>query len=91
MNSMDDGKLVPAKPSPYPGLRSFDRHEADVFFGRDRCLDGMAKTLQDTRFLAVLGPSGSGKSSLVRSGLFMHLEAGMASKAGSRWTFPPAT
>ena len=73
--------------SPYPGLRSFAREEADVFFGRDRCISGMTETLQDTRFLAVLGPSGSGKSSLVRSGLFMHLEAGLARKAGSRWTF----
>ncbi|HEY5721506.1 MAG TPA: ATP-binding protein [Allosphingosinicella sp.] len=73
--------------SPYPGLRSFAREEADVFFGRDRCIGGMTETLQNTRFLAVLGPSGSGKSSLVRSGLFMHLEAGLARKAGARWTF----
>ena len=77
----------PAARPPYPGLRSFAREEADMFFGRDRCIGGMAETLQETRFLAVLGPSGSGKSSLVRSGLFMHLEAGFARKAGSRWTF----
>jgi hypothetical protein len=73
--------------APYPGLRPFKKHESLLFFGRDRCLDGMAETLQNQRFLAVLGPSGSGKSSLVRSGLFPHLEAGLARKAGSRWTF----
>ncbi|MEA3052773.1 MAG: hypothetical protein QOG72_1676 [Sphingomonadales bacterium] len=77
-----------AQPSrPYPGLRPFSRREANVFFGRDRCIDGMATTLQESRFLAVLGPSGSGKSSLVRSGLFQYLSAGLARKAGSRWTF----
>lgn len=76
-----------AAKSPYPGLRSFAREEAEIFFGRDRCISGMTETLQDTRFLAVLGPSGSGKSSLVRSGLFMHLEAGLAREAGARWTF----
>ena len=73
--------------APYPGLRPFSRRESSVFFGRDRLIDGMAATLQERRFLAVLGPSGSGKSSLVRSGLFEHLEAGLARKAGSRWRF----
>lgn len=72
---------------PYPGLRSFKRYESLLFFGRDRCIDSMADTLQEQRFLAVLGPSGSGKSSLVRSGLFAYLEAGLARKAGARWTF----
>lgn len=76
-----------ATDSPYPGLRPFAADEAKNFFGRDRCVDGMARTLEDTRFLAVLGPSGSGKSSLVRSGLFNHLQAGMARKAGPRWRF----
>lgn len=72
---------------PYPGLRSFKRYESLLFFGRDRCIDSMADTLQEQRFLAVLGPSGSGKSSIVRSGLFAYLEAGLARKAGARWTF----
>jgi len=73
--------------SPYPGLRPFNRDEAHLFYGRDNSVDAMIGTLEETRFLAVLGPSGSGKSSLVRSGLFIHLEAGLARKAGSRWTF----
>jgi hypothetical protein len=72
---------------PYPGLRPFNRDEANFFFGRDDCVESMVQTIEETRFLAVLGPSGSGKSSLVRSGLFLHLEAGMARKAGARWTF----
>ncbi len=73
--------------TPYPGLRPFERHEAVLFFGRDRCVDAMVETLQRKRFLAVLGASGSGKSSLVRTGLFEALEAGLAHIPGPRWTF----
>ncbi|HVQ09870.1 MAG TPA: AAA family ATPase [Allosphingosinicella sp.] len=73
--------------SPYPGLRPFNREEAHLFYGRENCVESMVGTLEETHFMAVLGPSGSGKSSLVRSGLFIHLEAGLARKAGSRWTF----
>jgi YHS domain-containing protein len=78
---------APQQRSPYPGLRPFNREESDLFYGRDRCIKSMVETLQETRFLAVLGPSGSGKSSLVRSGLFLDLEAGRARKAGARWSF----
>jgi hypothetical protein len=79
-------QIIPDRP-PYPGLRSFKRQESLLFFGRDRLIDGMSAALEEKRFLAVLGPSGSGKSSLVRSGLFSHLDAGLASRAGSRWTY----
>jgi hypothetical protein len=71
--------------APYPGLRPFERHESILFFGRDNCVDAMVETLQNRRFLAVLGASGSGKSSLVRTGLFEALEAGLAHRAGSQW------
>ena len=72
---------------PYPGLRSFAREEADLFFGRDGCIDDMVDRLAATRFLAVLGASGSGKSSLVRTGLLDALELGLHPTAGSRWIF----
>lgn len=70
---------------PYPGLRPFERREAQLFFGRNRCVDSMVETLDRTRMLAVLGPSGSGKSSLVRTGLFEALEGGLAPTAGPNW------
>ena len=54
---------------PYPGLRPFESYEADVFFGREDHTDRLLEILQRERFLAVIGPSGSGKSSLVRAGL----------------------
>lgn len=71
--------------SPYPGLRPFHRHEADIFFGREAQTDQLLRKLQSTRFLAVVGPSGSGKSSLVRAGMIAGLEAGYMAAAGSRW------
>lgn len=70
---------------PYPGLRAFRRDEADVFFGRDDCIDDMVDKLAATRFLAVLGASGSGKSSLVRTGMLHALALGFNVRAGSRW------
>jgi tetratricopeptide (TPR) repeat protein len=70
---------------PYPGLRAFARDESDLFFGREDCIDQMIDRLAATRFLAVLGPSGSGKSSLVRTGLFDALELGLNAKAGAHW------
>src|SRR5215831_3252676 len=72
---------------PYPGLRAFNRDEADHFFGRERCVDNMVDCLGRSRFLAVLGSSGSGKSSLVRTGLLEALEVGFLASAGSRWLF----
>jgi ABC-type arginine transport system ATPase subunit len=70
---------------PYPGLRSFKREETDRFFGRDDCIDAMIGRLAAKRFLAVLGSSGVGKSSLVRTGLLSGLEMGLLEGAGSRW------
>ena len=54
---------------PYPGLRSFRRDESDLFFGREDCVNGMVDRLAATRLLAVLGSSGTGKSSVVKTGL----------------------
>jgi hypothetical protein len=74
---------APDKP-PYPGLRPFRRDESDIFFGRDDCVDEMISRLAATRFLAVLGSSGTGKSSLVKTGLLTGLEMGL-SGAGANW------
>ncbi len=71
---------------PYPGLRPFHQEESDLFFGREECLDTMVTRLGATRFLAVLGSSGTGKSSLVNTGLLDALELGYLTRAGTRWT-----
>ena len=60
--------------NPYIGLKPFERDQADYFFGRDVAVRALLDRLSEHRFLAVLGSSGSGKSSLVRAGLFPELE-----------------
>jgi WD40 repeat protein/DNA-binding SARP family transcriptional activator/tRNA A-37 threonylcarbamoyl transferase component Bud32 len=66
--------------NPYKGLRPFLEADAADFFGRDRVtaalLDRMADAGEGSRLLAVVGPSGSGKSSLVRAGLVPALRSG---------------
>ncbi|MGB6535615.1 MAG: rhodanese-like domain-containing protein [Xanthobacteraceae bacterium] len=71
--------------APYPGLRSFRHDESDLFFGREEFVTSMVDRLATTRFLAVLGSSGTGKSSVVRTGLLDSLELGLMAKAGSSW------
>jgi energy-coupling factor transporter ATP-binding protein EcfA2 len=65
-----------AMDSPYRGLEVFDEAHAPLFFGREAMTQHLVETLRPRRFLAVLGPSGSGKSSLVRAGLLPQLRAG---------------
>jgi WD40 repeat protein/serine/threonine protein kinase len=59
--------------NPYKGLRAFTEADAGVFFGRERLVDQLMARLSEDHpfrnFLAVVGPSGSGKSSLVLAGL----------------------
>lgn len=61
--------------SPFPGLRSFTPADAPIFFGRERETDALVKRVTDSRFVAVVGASGSGKSSLVGAGLLPRLQA----------------
>jgi WD40 repeat protein len=70
---------------PYPGLRPFQSDEIDIFFGREQHVDQLITRLGQTHFLAVVGLSGSGKSSLVSTGLLADLETGFLASAGVRW------
>jgi predicted chitinase len=71
--------------SPFPGLRPFEYRESHLFFGRDGQIEKLLDKLTRMRFLAVVGASGSGKSSLVRAGLTPALRGGMMTGAGSNW------
>src|SRR5271154_4504606 len=71
--------------NPFPGLRAFDEDEDVLFFGREKQIDELLKKLRTTRFLAIIGSSGSGKSSLVKSGLLPSLHSGLMSGMGSSW------
>src|SRR5882724_7490646 len=55
--------------NPYPGLRPFDIDETHLFFGRNEQIAELVSRLTRSRLVAVIGVSGSGKSSLVRAGL----------------------
>lgn len=70
---------------PFPGLRSFKTSEYQLFYGREGQADNLIELLRRNRFLAVIGSSGSGKSSLVRAGLLPHLHAGYLYTAGYHW------
>jgi hypothetical protein len=71
---------------PYRGLQVFEETHARFFFGRETDIQYLLETLEASRFLAVLGPSGSGKSSLVRAGLLPQLRSG-ALPASHQWNY----
>jgi WD40 repeat protein len=69
-------------PSPYMGMRYFDTADAGLFFGRETLSQELAARLGKEHFLAVVGASGSGKSSLVRAGLVPIWQRGIDTPAG---------
>ena len=79
--------MIQARPikNPFPGLRPFETDEYRLFFGREGQSDELIARLSRARFLAVVGTSGSGKSSLIRAGLMPALRGGMMKGAGSGW------
>jgi WD40 repeat protein/energy-coupling factor transporter ATP-binding protein EcfA2 len=66
--------------NPYKGLRAFQEADSDDFFGREaltgQLLAKLAAPGLEGKFLAVIGPSGSGKSSVVKAGLLPALRKG---------------
>lgn len=60
---------------PFPGIGPFKSEDKDFFFGREKLVDGILKKIKQDPFLAITGPSGSGKSSLLLAGLIPQLEA----------------
>lgn len=71
---------------PYKGLDVFDEEDAELFFGRKELVKDLVSRVKDSRTLFVTGPSGSGKSSLVRAGLIPALKNGQI-KASKNWLY----
>jgi len=71
--------------NPFPGLRPFEFGDNHLFFGRDQQTTELTTRLRKNRFVAVVGTSGSGKSSLVRAGLMPELLSGTMAGVGSSW------
>lgn len=72
---------------PFPGLRAFETEEAILFFGRETHTRALLRRLSESRFLAVVGSSGCGKSSLVRAGLLPALFRGYLESTTSHWRY----
>ena len=77
--------LTAPSDNPYPGLRPFLADETHLFFGRDEQRVELLRRLRLSRFLAIIGTSGSGKSSLVRAGLLPGLHGGFMAGRGGYW------
>jgi WD40 repeat protein/DNA-binding SARP family transcriptional activator len=99
LSLLDETQAAPG-PCPFKGLRFFDEEDADYFFGREALTAQLVEYLtprplarersEGERFLAVVGPSGSGKSSLVRAGLIPALKHG-ALPGSQTWRFHTIT
>lgn len=79
------GDLVQLPSDPYPGLRPFLDHEAALLLGRDRQVREVIERMRETHFIAVIGGSGSGKSSLIHAGVVPELRSFGLADAGDFW------
>jgi WD40 repeat protein/uncharacterized caspase-like protein len=70
--------------NPYQGLASFQLEQKQYFFGRDKVIRILVTHLSNSRFLPIIGYSGSGKTSLVKAGLLAELEKDRI-PASSQW------
>jgi ABC-type dipeptide/oligopeptide/nickel transport system ATPase component len=76
---------------PYPGLRPFEGKDQPLFFGREAQVSAMLHQLEDHRFVAVVGSSGSGKSRWSARARPAVREGPSARRTGSRLSSNPAT
>jgi len=71
--------------NPFPGLRSFDYNEHHLFFGREKHIQDLIQKLNQHHFVAVIGSSGSGKSSLIKAGLLPAIHKGRLGDSDDTW------
>lgn len=73
---------------PYKGLDVFEEEDAELFFGRERWVEDLIGRVKESRTVFIIGPSGGGKSSLVRAGLIPALRHGAIKNLQSeRWLY----
>ncbi|MCE7862445.1 MAG: High-affnity carbon uptake protein Hat/HatR [Bacteroidetes bacterium CHB5] len=71
--------------NPFPGLRPFKIEESHLFFGREGQSDEVLLKLSKSRFVGIIGPSGSGKSSFIYCGVLPILYGGFLTDASPNW------
>lgn len=89
MNALRTAQLYSSVPSnPYKGLRAFGEGDTDNFFGREALVKKLLEHIadEDRRFMALVGRSGNGKSSIVRAGIIPALKQD-AVPAASNWFY----
>lgn len=86
MSAAQKGSTASAE-HPFPGLRPFAYDDHDYFFGRDEQKYALYRLADRYRFIAVVGSSGSGKSSLVRAGLLPLLDEEARGEGGHNWVW----
>ncbi|NJO61939.1 MAG: hypothetical protein HC836_27970 [Richelia sp. RM2_1_2] len=85
-NSNIPEEIIPQiSDNPYKGLAYFNSEDAEYFYGRDQLTDELLEKVREHYFLAVMGASGSGKSSLIRAGLIYQLEQGEQISGSENW------
>ena len=77
-------RRAPVDVCPFKGLAAFEATDAGYFFGREQVVAGLVARLAEDTFVALVGPSGSGKSSTLRAGLLPALAEG-ALPGSARW------
>ena len=87
-SSLTDKTSLDLANSPYPGLNAFQSDQHYLFFGRQQLIRFLVGRLKESQLLAVVGPSGSGKSSLVLGGLLSVLPTG-ALPGSQEWHYYP--
>ena len=71
--------------NPFIGLKAFSQEDKSFFFGRDKEVKEVLRKLKSTRLLAVVGPAGSGKASMIKAGILPELESGYEGQGGTKW------
>jgi WD40 repeat protein/class 3 adenylate cyclase len=82
--SRADAQAAPVETCPYKGLAAFEESDAAYFFGRERLIGELAARTVGFGLLGLVGPSGSGKSSVVMAGLLPSLASGLL-PGSERW------
>ena len=84
-SSVTTNQTATAFKNPFIGLKAFSKAERSFFFGRSKEVKEVLRKYKSTRLLAIVGPAGSGKASMIKAGILPELESGYEGQAGTNW------